>query len=102
LYNHTKNDFEYIFENQIINLNEFKNGVKLTLQKGGERDFDLVICADGIRSRTRTLIFGDEPVVRFLKLYVSYFTIPKTPSDSRWARWYNATGSRGEEYDLIM
>jgi 2-polyprenyl-6-methoxyphenol hydroxylase-like FAD-dependent oxidoreductase len=94
LYNHTKADVEYVFGNQIVGLNEFEEGVKVTFQKGEERIFDLVICADGIRSRTRSLIFGDEPVVRFLKLYISYFTIPKTPSDSRWARWYNATGSR--------
>lgn len=94
LYNHTKDNVEYIFDNQIVSLNEFEKGVKVKFQKGEERIFDLVICADGIRSRTRTLIFGDEPVVRFLKLYVSYFTIPKTPSDTRWARWYNATDSR--------
>jgi 2-polyprenyl-6-methoxyphenol hydroxylase-like FAD-dependent oxidoreductase len=94
LYNHTKDDTEYLFGNQIVSLNEFEKGVKVSFQNGEERTFDLVICADGIRSRTRFLIFGDEPVVRFLNLYISYFTIPKTPSDSRWARWYNATGSR--------
>jgi 2-polyprenyl-6-methoxyphenol hydroxylase-like FAD-dependent oxidoreductase len=94
LYNHTKDDTEYLFGNQIVSLDEFENGVKVSFQNGEERTFDLVICADGIRSRTRFLIFGDEPVVRFLNLYISYFTIPKTPSDSRWARWYNATGSR--------
>ncbi|GGD69200.1 FAD-binding monooxygenase [Emticicia aquatilis] len=94
LYNHTKEDVEYIFGNQIVSLNEFEAGVRVQFQKGEERVFDLVICADGIRSRTRSLIFGDEPVIRFLNLYVSYFTIPKTPSDSRWARWYNAPNSR--------
>lgn len=94
LYKHTKDKVEYVFDNQIVSLSEFEGGVKVLFQKGEERDFDLVICADGIRSRTRTLVFGDEPAVRFLKLYVSYFTIPKTPSDSRWARWYNATDSR--------
>ena len=94
LYNHTKDDVEYIFDNQIVGLYEFDSGIKVSFQKGEERDFDLVICADGIRSQTRSLIFGDEPVIRFLNLYISYFTIPKAPSDSRWARWYNATGSR--------
>jgi 2-polyprenyl-6-methoxyphenol hydroxylase-like FAD-dependent oxidoreductase len=94
LYNHTKDDTEYLFGNQTVSLDEFENGIKVSFQNGEERTFDLVICADGIRSRTRFLIFGDEPVVRFLNLYISYFTIPKTPSDSRWARWYNATGSR--------
>jgi 2-polyprenyl-6-methoxyphenol hydroxylase-like FAD-dependent oxidoreductase len=94
LYKHTKNDVEYIFGNQITDIKEFEGGVKVSFQKGEKRDFDLVICADGIRSRTRFLIFGDEPIVRPVGLYTSYFTVPKTDSDSRWARWYNAIDSR--------
>lgn len=94
LYNHTKDNVEYLFGNQITALNEKEDGVSVTFQNGEVRDFDLVICADGIRSRTRQLIFGDEPFVKPIGLYVSYFTIPRGPSDSRWARWYNATNSR--------
>lgn len=94
LYKHTKDNVEYIFGNQITELHEFKDGVKVTFKNGEERNFDLVICADGIRSRTRSLIFGDEPIVRSVGLYVSYFTIPRASSDSLWARWYNATDSR--------
>lgn len=94
LYNHTKDKVEYLFGNQITALNEKEDGVSVTFQNGEVRDFDLVICADGIRSRTRQLIFGDEPFVKPVGLYVSYFTIPRGPSDSRWARWYNATNSR--------
>lgn len=94
LYNHTKDDVEYLFGNQIIQLDEIEESVKVTFQNGEIRVFDLVICADGIRSRTRGLIFGDEPVVRPVGLYVSYFTIPRAASDSRWARWYNASNAR--------
>jgi 2-polyprenyl-6-methoxyphenol hydroxylase-like FAD-dependent oxidoreductase len=94
LYKHTKDHVEYLFGNQITALNEKDDTVSVTFQNGEIRDFDLVICADGIRSRTRQLIFGDEPFVRPVGLYVSYFTIPRGPSDSRWARWYNATNSR--------
>lgn len=94
LYEHTKENVEYLFGNQIIALDEHQDGVKVTFQNGEIRDFDLVICADGIRSRTRSLIFGDEPVVKPVGLYVSYFTIPRTATDSRWARWYNATDAR--------
>ena len=94
LYEHTKENVEYLFGNQIIALDEHQDGVKVTFQNGEIRDFDLVICADGIRSRTRSLIFGDEPAVKPVGLYVSYFTIPRTASDSRWARWYNATDAR--------
>ena len=53
-----------------------------------------MVAADGIRSKTRTLIFGDEPLVRPLGLYVAYLTIPRTVTDSGWARWFNAPGSR--------
>ncbi|MDT8886229.1 FAD-dependent monooxygenase [Aquirufa sp. LEPPI-3A] len=94
LYEHTKENVEYLFGNQIIALDEHQDGVKVTFQNGEIRDFDLVICADGIRSRTRSLIFGDEPFVKPVGLYVSYFTIPRASSDSRWARWYNATDAR--------
>ena len=73
LYNHTKDNVEYVFDNQIVSLNEFEGGVKVSFQKGEERDFDLVICADGIRSRTRSLIFGDEPVSSFLKIVCFLF-----------------------------
>jgi 2-polyprenyl-6-methoxyphenol hydroxylase-like FAD-dependent oxidoreductase len=94
LYNHTKDNVEYLFGNQITQLTEFKDGVKVAFKNGEIRDFDLVICADGIRSQTRQLIFGEEPIVRPVGLYVSYFTIPRTSTDSYWARWYNGTDSR--------
>lgn len=94
LYKHTKDNVEYLFGNQITALSEKEDSVSVTFQSGEVRDFDLVICADGIRSRTRQLIFGDEPFVKPVGLYVSYFTIPRGPSDSRWARWYNATNAR--------
>src|SRR5262249_23996279 len=32
--------------------------------------------------------------IRELGIYVAYFTIPRGPSDSAWARWYNAPGGR--------
>ncbi len=94
LYNHTKDHVEYIFGDHIVGLNELDTGVEVTFQKAEKRHFDLVICADGIRSSTRALIFGDENVVQPLNLYIAYFTIPKAPSDSHWARWYNAPNER--------
>lgn len=94
LFDLTKDKVDYIFGNQITRLEEEEASMNVTFQDGLERHFDLVICADGIRSKTRTLIFGDEPAIRPLGLYVSYLTIPRTATDSAWARWYNAPGSR--------
>ena len=94
LYEHTKNEVEYLFGNQITALEEQPENVKVTFQNGTIRHFDFVIAADGIRSSTRNLMFGNEAVIKFLKLYIAYFTIPKADSDTNWARWYNAKNSR--------
>lgn len=94
LYNHTKDDVEYVFNDQITAVNDTADHVTVEFQSGSSRNFDLVICADGIRSKTRQLIFGDEPFIKPVGLYVSYFTIPRTATDTRWARWYNAKGAR--------
>ncbi|WP_437654556.1 FAD-dependent monooxygenase [Sorangium sp. So ce1182] len=94
LYDHTRGATEYIFGDQIKGLRDHGDRVTVSFEHGAERDFDLVVAADGIRSRTRTLIVGDEPRIRPLDLYASYFTIPRGASDTAWARWYNAPGSR--------
>jgi 2-polyprenyl-6-methoxyphenol hydroxylase-like FAD-dependent oxidoreductase len=94
LYNATKENVAYIFGDSIAGVQEIETGVEVKFQSGKLQIFDLVICADGIRSNTRTIIFGDENVVKPLNLYISYFTIPKVASDTKWARWYNAPKER--------
>lgn len=50
-------------------------------------EFDLVIGADGVKSRTRQLLMGSDEELNCLKpvgAYVSYFSIPKADSD--WPR----------------
>jgi 2-polyprenyl-6-methoxyphenol hydroxylase-like FAD-dependent oxidoreductase len=94
LYDRTRTTTEYIFGNQITSLHDHGDRVTVAYKDGAQRDFDLVIAADGIRSRTRTFIVGDEPRIRSLGLYASYFTIPRSASDSAWARWYHAPRSR--------
>ncbi|WP_437896904.1 FAD-dependent monooxygenase [Sorangium sp. So ce124] len=94
LYERTRDTTEYLFGDQITGLRDHGDRVTVTFEHGSERDVDLVIAADGIRSRTRTLIVGDEPRIRPLNLYGSYFTIPRGASDGAWARWYLAPGRR--------
>ncbi|WP_437733529.1 FAD-dependent monooxygenase [Sorangium sp. So ce1335] len=94
LHDRTRGTTEYIFGDQITGVRDHGDRVTVSFEKGAERDFDLVVAADGIRSRTRALLFGDEPRIRSLGLYGSYFTIPRGASDSGWARWYNAPGRR--------
>jgi 2-polyprenyl-6-methoxyphenol hydroxylase-like FAD-dependent oxidoreductase len=60
LYNHTKNDCEYVFGDSISSLTETASGVHVTFEKGVPRTFDLVVGADGIHSNVRRLAFGPE------------------------------------------
>lgn len=94
LYDNTKKNVEYIFGDQITALEEQDNRVSVTFKKASPRSFDIVVAADGIRSSTRYLMFGDEPLIKPLGLYNAYLTIPRIKTDSSWACWYNAPGSR--------
>jgi 2-polyprenyl-6-methoxyphenol hydroxylase-like FAD-dependent oxidoreductase len=54
------------------------DGVHARLEDGSEEDFALVVGADGVHSRVRELIFGEErPFARFLGLYVAAFHIAR-------------------------
>lgn len=94
LYNHTKNDVEYLFGKYITAIDEAEQDVTVTYSDGQQAKFDLIVASDGVRSKTRDLMFGNEAELKFIGLYNVYLTIPKTQKDTNWARWYNAPGSR--------
>ncbi len=79
-------------------LDSAANGeVHVTFANSGEtHDYDILIIADGLGSRTRSLVFGEKSAnaVRSLGQYAAYFTIPYHGPDGTWSRWYNATGGR--------
>jgi 2-polyprenyl-6-methoxyphenol hydroxylase-like FAD-dependent oxidoreductase len=56
---------EVIFGNQIVGLEERADHVRVQLEHGDERQFDVVIGADGLHSDVRRLTFG--PQARFEK-----------------------------------
>ncbi|MFC3511094.1 FAD-dependent monooxygenase [Amycolatopsis halotolerans] len=94
LYRHTHDDTRYVFGDEITGLSDTGDGVDVTFRTGPDQRFDLVVLADGFRSRTRDLVFADLARVRSFGLYTAYFTIPRTESDGRWARWHNVPGRR--------
>ncbi|WP_144763212.1 FAD-dependent monooxygenase [Curtobacterium sp. 9128] len=70
--------------------------VTVTTSTGDRLDADLLVIAEGVRSRTRDRVFAgpDEVDARDLGVTMVFGTIPRTPSDDdRW-RWYNAVGGR--------
>ena len=94
LYERTRDDVEYLFDDEIIGVHDDGERVRVALRSGHEREVDLLVAADGLRSRTRDLVFGDAVRAAPLGLYSAYFTIPRATSNTGWARWHNAPGGR--------
>ncbi|CAF1493522.1 unnamed protein product [Didymodactylos carnosus] len=94
LYEHSRNHTEYIFGDHPSSINDRGDHVQVTFASGNVREFDLVIGADGMQSKTRRLVFGNNTSIHHLNVYTAYFTIPYSQSDGRWARWYNAPKER--------
>lgn len=70
-------DVEFIFDDSITQMTETINGVNVEFEKGKPRTFDLVVGADGLHSKVRRIVFGDEK--QFLKemgVYIAVFPIP--------------------------
>ena len=58
LYDLTKNDTEYLFGDSIAALTQDETGVHVEFEHGTPKTYDLVVGADGLHSRVRTLAFG--------------------------------------------
>jgi 2-polyprenyl-6-methoxyphenol hydroxylase-like FAD-dependent oxidoreductase len=94
LHERTRNDTTYVFGDRITALAEGPDGVAVSFQHGETRTFDLVVVAEGLRSRTRALVFPDVDAVREVGLYCAYLTLPRAGSDNdRW-RWLHAGRGR--------
>ncbi|MDT0349040.1 FAD-dependent monooxygenase [Pseudonocardia charpentierae] len=93
----TRDDTEYVFGDQIVALDDGDDGddgVTVTFAHGPTRTFDVVVVAEGLRSRTRSLVFPGVDAVRELGLYCAYLTIPRTADDTDLWRWHSAARGR--------
>lgn len=94
LYDCTKNNVKYVFGKYITAIHQDSDKIEVTFSDNHSEWFHLLIAADGVRSTTRKIIFGNEPELKFLGLYNAWYTIPRIERDTQWARWYTAQGSR--------
>nr|WP_221380704.1 FAD-dependent monooxygenase [Actinoplanes polyasparticus] len=93
LYEGTRNETEYVFGDQITNLEDVGTHVEVSFANSPQRSFDVVVIAEGLTSRTRRMVMPDADISR-VGLYTAYLTIPRTDDDNDYWRWYNAPGSR--------
>ena len=94
LYECTRQDVTYRFGDSITNLEQHPDEVAVTFASGQRETFQFVVAADGVRSHTRRLVFGEEPIFKYLGLYTAYLTIPRQETDNNWWRWYTALDRR--------
>ncbi|KUI64002.1 hypothetical protein VM1G_10785 [Cytospora mali] len=95
LYDVTKDKCTYRFGTSIEDIDQHGNGVQME-RKATLGNFDLVVGADGQSSRTRRRTWGPDTndSFHFLRLYLAYFTAPKTEQDPTTFRWFTIPGRR--------
>jgi len=92
LFDATKDKCEYRFGRFVTALDENEEGVSATFDNGETEDFELVICAEGMNSPTRTMVLGAQTRFRDLGAYMAFFKIPRREDDDLWAYSVNGTG----------
>jgi 2-polyprenyl-6-methoxyphenol hydroxylase-like FAD-dependent oxidoreductase len=92
LIEHTRDTTEYRFDTQIADLTDHGNHVTAVLDDNTTIDADLLVIAEGLRSRTRDLVMPLK--VTDLDMYIAYLTIPRQESDDRWWNWQHVPESR--------
>jgi 2-polyprenyl-6-methoxyphenol hydroxylase-like FAD-dependent oxidoreductase len=95
LYEATRAEVEYIFDDSITSITQDDAGVQVTFERGAARRFDVVIGADGLHSNVRRLAFGEE--ARFTQdmgCYVAIFETANVFGLDGWELFYNMPGSR--------
>jgi 2-polyprenyl-6-methoxyphenol hydroxylase-like FAD-dependent oxidoreductase len=95
LYEATRENVEYIFDDTITGLTETGNGINVTFQHSAPRHFDLVFGADGLHSRVRSIAFGEEAsYLHHLGLYIAIFTTPNFMDLGMDGVYYSTLGKR--------
>lgn len=91
----TSEKTEYIFDDSIASMQESDAGVDVLFERGERRRFDLVVGADGLHSKVRSLAFGEEAkFVRYLGYYVSIFTTPNYLNLEHSGLYYGTLGKK--------
>lgn len=95
LYDATCERVPYRFGDSICDLAQDQDGVDITFHSGRSARYDAVIVAEGVGAHTRELVFPGENVPYWMDMTIAYFSIPRLPHDSAYARQYNTVGGRG-------
>lgn len=85
---------EFRFRDSVKTVDQGAGPVSVTFESGRTEDFDLVVIAEGVGSKTREIVFPGENEPRWLDVIMGYFTIPIGPGDNDLCRIFTAGESR--------
>ncbi|MFD2465772.1 FAD-dependent monooxygenase [Amycolatopsis silviterrae] len=99
LYDAVRDDVEFRFSESIATLDDRGDRVDVTFSSGRSQTFDLVIGADGLHSKTRSLAFGpEERFHRYLGYCFAGFTMPNHLGLSREGMSWAVAGRSASLY----
>jgi 2-polyprenyl-6-methoxyphenol hydroxylase-like FAD-dependent oxidoreductase len=95
LYEATRHDAEYLFDDSIREMHDSTEGVDITFVSGISRRFDFVVGADGLHSNVRAIAFGPEQELTHpMGYYIAIYTIPDFLNLGNAGRYYVELGRR--------
>ncbi|RLL65952.1 FAD-dependent monooxygenase [Streptomyces sp. Z26] len=101
LYAPLRGRVEFLFGDSIATLDDDGETVRVVLDSGARRTFDLVVGADGLHSNTRRLVLGpEEPFHRYLGHVFAGFTLPPEFGLAHEAAIWNEPGRGAVLYAL--
>ncbi|TEY86573.1 hypothetical protein BOTCAL_0006g00530 [Botryotinia calthae] len=86
-------NINYKYGDFVQSLNQTETGVDVIFNGGSKETFDLVVGADGSTSKIRSMILDKEALkdsYNFIGQYVTFFSIPSEPNDSKFWEIFNA------------
>jgi 2-polyprenyl-6-methoxyphenol hydroxylase-like FAD-dependent oxidoreductase len=99
LYDATKDDTDYRFNDSIATLEQDADGVDVTFVHGADERFDLVVGADGMHSIVRRLVFGEESrFLRHLGVYTAIVPVDPALGRDNWGVVHNSPGKLAGVY----
>ncbi|OAA78718.1 oxidoreductase [Akanthomyces lecanii RCEF 1005] len=88
----------YVFGDSLSAIEHIGDKAQVTFTKSGQKQaYDIVVGADGSQSQTRALAWGaaqEATAVHSLNVYGAFFSIPREEHDTKWRKWFHATGGR--------
>jgi len=102
IFGQIEDNVETIFGDSVAHIEQRHRDVRVTFKRGGERDFDLVVGADGLHSRVRELAYGDDSKFeKYLGFKVAAFEVEGyQPRDEPAYTMYTEVGQQVGRFSL--